>query len=319
MAYRILYVDDEQDNLFSFKAVFRRNYEVLLAGSGAEALTILEKEVVDLVISDQRMPEMTGVDLFAILKEKYPDTLRIILTGYSDMQAVIDAINKGNIYHYITKPWKAEEMRVILEKALEAYRLRLQNRELERKNIEAQFEILKNQINPHFLFNSMNILSALIRQDKERALQFTNRFSKLYRSMLELRQQQVISLEEEMQFVDNYLYLQKIRFDENLILKIEIDTKDLQAALPPFAIQLLVENAIKHNIVSNKQPLTIAIYVKNEYLIVANTFQPRNNVSDSTGTGLANLKARYKQICPTPILIKHHQEWYEVSLPLIPE
>ena len=319
MAYRILYVDDEQDNLFSFKAVFRRNYDILLAGSGAEALTILEKEAVDLVISDQRMPEMTGVDLFAILKEKYPDTLRIILTGYSDMQAVIDAINKGNIYHYIAKPWKAEEMRVILEKALEAYRLRLQNRELERKNIEAQFEILKNQVNPHFLFNSMNILSALIRQDKEKALQFTSRFSKLYRSMLDLRQQQVVSLEEEIQFVDNYLYLQKIRFDENLILKIDIDTKNLQAALPPFAVQLLVENAIKHNIVSNKQPLTIAIYVKNGYLIVANNFQPRNHVSDSTGTGLANLKARYKQICSESISIEHHQGWYEVSLPLIPE
>ena len=149
---------------------------------------ILEQEKIDLIISDQRMPAMTGVELLELVRAKYPEVIRMVLTGYTDMQAIVDAINKGNIYYYITKPWKGGELKVILSNALEAYSLRKKNKALEQQNILAQFEILKNQINPRFLFNCINVLSSMIKTDPEQAVFFTNKFAKLYRSILQMRE-----------------------------------------------------------------------------------------------------------------------------------
>lgn len=106
----ILYVDDEENNLISFKANFRLKYQIHIANSGDEALTILGKKKIDIVITDQRMPNMTGVEFLEIVIEKFPEPMRLLLTGYTDMTAVIDAVNKGKIFHYLTKPWNEEEM-----------------------------------------------------------------------------------------------------------------------------------------------------------------------------------------------------------------
>lgn len=117
----VLYVDDEENNLFSFKATFRMKYEVLTAVSAKEALTILSTKQVHVIISDQRMPEMTGVEFFEIVLEKFPDPIRVLLTGYTDMSAVVDAINKGKIYHYLDKPWNEEELDLTINRAYEKY------------------------------------------------------------------------------------------------------------------------------------------------------------------------------------------------------
>lgn len=117
----VLYVDDEENNLFSFKATFRMKYEVLTAVSAKEALTILSTKPVHVIISDQRMPEMTGVEFFEIVLEKFPDPIRVLLTGYTDMSAVVDAINKGKIYHYLDKPWNEEELDLTINRAYEKY------------------------------------------------------------------------------------------------------------------------------------------------------------------------------------------------------
>ena len=106
----VLYVDDEPDNLFSFQATFRLTFKVFTASSGEEALSLLEKRGFHVIISDQRMPQMTGVELFEKIQEKYPDPIRLLLTGFADMNAVIDAVNKGKIFHYLTKPWNEEEL-----------------------------------------------------------------------------------------------------------------------------------------------------------------------------------------------------------------
>lgn len=316
--HTILYVDDERDNLTAFKAVFRRNYHILLAESGPEAIQLLDNQEVQLIISDQRMPGMTGVAFFEKIKQTHPDAIRIVLTGYSDMQAIIDAINKGKVYHYVSKPWKAEELKVILDRALEAYELRHRNRELERQNIQSQFEILKNQINPHFLFNSMNTLAALIPIKPELAVKFTRGFSKLYRSVLQLREQLMISLDEELEFVDAYFLLQQMRFDESLILQKDIPEEKLDDSLPPFALQILVENAVKHNIISEDSPLTIRIFTQEDHLIVENTYQPRGTVESSTGLGLTNLKARYRLLGALDIEAGVVEDLFVVKLPLIP-
>lgn len=127
----ILYVDDEENNLFSFKANFRMKYKVYTAISGDEALEIMEKQAIDIIITDQRMPKMTGVEFLEKVLEKYPDPMRILLTGYADMNAVVDAVNKGKIFHYLTKPWNEEELDMTIKRA---YDVLLKKREVEDMN-----------------------------------------------------------------------------------------------------------------------------------------------------------------------------------------
>ena len=126
----ILYVDDEEDNLTVFNSAFRREYKVHLALSGQEGLEILKKNEIHLIITDQRMPEMTGIQFLEKIIPDYPDCIRMILTGFSDIEAIIQAINTGRVYRYITKPWNKEELKINIDKGLETYHLREQNRKL---------------------------------------------------------------------------------------------------------------------------------------------------------------------------------------------
>jgi response regulator RpfG family c-di-GMP phosphodiesterase len=139
----ILYVDDEENNLFSFKATFRIKYQVLTALSGDEALKILAEKQVHIIITDQRMPEMTGVEFLEKVLEKFPDPMRILLTGYTDMEAVVDAVNKGKIFHYLAKPWNEEELDLTINRAYEKYnekaRLKEMNEKLEVSNDQLEF------------------------------------------------------------------------------------------------------------------------------------------------------------------------------------
>ena len=127
---KILYIDDEVNNLTSFKATFRREFRIYLAESAAEGLEIVKTKDIEIVISDQRMPNMTGVEFFEKLTVEYPEPIRILLTGYSDIDAVIGAINKGRVYHYITKPWDERYLRNIIRNSYEIYRLREENKKL---------------------------------------------------------------------------------------------------------------------------------------------------------------------------------------------
>ncbi|MCB9174964.1 MAG: response regulator [Flavobacteriales bacterium] len=126
----VLYIDDEVDNLNSFKATFRRNFEIYTAESAIEGKKILEENNIEIVLSDQRMPEMTGVEFFASLIEEHNDCMRILVTGYSDIKAVVDAINLGQVYRYISKPWDNEDLKIVIEQASEVYRLRKDNKKL---------------------------------------------------------------------------------------------------------------------------------------------------------------------------------------------
>ncbi|MBC7759718.1 MAG: response regulator [Phormidesmis sp. FL-bin-119] len=127
----ILYVDDEENNLISFKATFRLKYNVLIAVSADEAMKVLETKPVEIIITDQRMPNMTGIEFLEKVIEKYPEPIRILLTGYADMNAVIDAVNKGKIYHYLSKPWSEQELEETIKKAFEVYKT---NKEIKEMN-----------------------------------------------------------------------------------------------------------------------------------------------------------------------------------------
>lgn len=136
----VLYVDDEEDNLLSFKATFRRDYEVLTASSSAKGLQVLHNKTVHVIIADQRMPQSTGVEFFDIVRNAFPDPIRILLTGFTDVEAIIDAINRGQIFRYIKKPWDQLELKTTIKNAFEVYttrlNLKLKVQELERTNDE---------------------------------------------------------------------------------------------------------------------------------------------------------------------------------------
>ncbi|MDX2431542.1 MAG: SpoIIE family protein phosphatase [Bacteroides sp.] len=126
----ILYIDDEEDNLTVFYSTFRRNYEIHLATSGQEGMEIMKQHNVHLVIADQRMPKMTGIEFLEKIILEYPDCIRMVLTGFSDVEAIIQAINKGRVYRYITKPWNKDDLKITIDHALETYNLKQQNRKL---------------------------------------------------------------------------------------------------------------------------------------------------------------------------------------------
>ncbi|MDP5172758.1 MAG: histidine kinase [Bacteroidia bacterium] len=305
----ILFIDDEPNNLTAFKASFRKSYQVFTANSGREALSILENEAdIAAVVSDQRMPGMTGVELLKEVKERFPEPKRIILTGYSDVDAIVKSINEAQAWQYLTKPWVYQDLKLILDRAVESWQLGRENRNLqvekaelqlqteqqEKQQILSRFETLRNQVNPHFLFNSLNTLSTLIHEDPVLAEAFISRLTRVYRYVLELDQEITVPLEQELGFVKHYLFLQQIRFDNALQVYTQVPEKDLGRHLPPMTLQLLVENAVKHNIVSKSQPLMVELLVEGEHFVVKNTYQPRNEVVVSTHVGLANLSARYE-------------------------
>jgi response regulator RpfG family c-di-GMP phosphodiesterase len=147
----VLYVDDEQHNLNSFKAIFRREFDVHTAISGKEGLQVLRDNAIHVIITDQRMPEQTGVEFLETVIPEFPDPVRILLTGYTDIQAVIDAINKGKIYYYLTKPWDEQQLLVVIKNAYEIFKLREENMrlldELSRTNRQLEFLVRQKLLN----------------------------------------------------------------------------------------------------------------------------------------------------------------------------
>lgn len=139
----VLYLDDEENNLFSFKATFRFKYNVFTALTGAEAIDIIRNNDIQVIITDQRMPEMTGVEFLEKVIKIKPEPMRILLTGYTDMGAVVDAINKGKIFHYLNKPWKEEELSQTINRAFEIYQNKMniidQKSKLEISNEQLEF------------------------------------------------------------------------------------------------------------------------------------------------------------------------------------
>jgi response regulator RpfG family c-di-GMP phosphodiesterase len=143
----VLYVDDEVHNLNAFKASFRRLFKVFIAESAVEGRKVLENEEIQVIITDQRMPVTTGIEFLESIIPDFPEPIRILLTGYADIHAVIDAINRGQVYKYIQKPWMEDDLRINIEKAFEIFSLRKENRELTERLLEAnkQLEFLLKQ------------------------------------------------------------------------------------------------------------------------------------------------------------------------------
>ncbi len=188
---------------------------------------------------------------------------------------------------------------------------------LARERIQSQFDTLRNQVNPHFLFNSFNTLISIISSDKDGAIDYVEKLSDYFRIVLEQRDKEVITIKEELELVHNYLFLQKKRFGENLQVVINVKEEFYSALVPPLTIQLLVENAIKHNVISKAKPLSIHIEEENNYLIIRNNLQEKLTKEASTGIGIDNIQSRYSILFNKQIIISKDATTFLVKLPLI--
>lgn len=185
------------------------------------------------------------------------------------------------------------------------------------ENIQSQLQNLKSQLNPHFLFNNLSVLTSLVYQDQDKAADFIQQLSKVYRYLLDNKNHELVSLEEELIFLDSYFFLLKIRFGENILFKVNTNIELKNNFIPPLAIQTLVENAIKHNEISSKRPLEITITTENNQVIICNPLQLRNDVENSTKLGIENLKKRYSFLSENFVEIQKDEKSFCVKLPLL--
>jgi two-component system, LytTR family, sensor kinase len=181
----------------------------------------------------------------------------------------------------------------------------------------AQLQNLKNQINPHFLFNNMSVLSSLVYKDQDKAVDFINQLSQVYRYLLDQRNNELVNLQEEIEFVKAYIYLLQIRFDDNINFTINISQDELNKKIPPMSLQVLVENTVKHNEVSKAHPLHVTIATAGNYISVRNNLQLRQTPVESAKLGLQNIKDRYAYLSDLPISISNADNLFTVSLPLL--
>lgn len=189
---------------------------------------------------------------------------------------------------------------------------------LQRERMMFEYEHLKSQVNPHFLFNSLNTLTGLIDDDKNAAMQYTTRLSDLYRNMLSHKDKDLITLAEEWEILENYIYIQKSRFGDALHLVIDIPEKLKKTKkVVPMALQLLLENAIKHNIVSKSSPLTVRFTADDEQLTISNVYQPKISKEKGAGLGLANIRKRYALYTKRPVIAYMKDSEFIVIIPLI--
>jgi len=205
-------------------------------------------------------------------------------------------------------------IRIINEKQT----IRLENEKLIRENLQSQYESLKNQVSPHFLFNSLTALKTLISEDPKNAMLYLNDLSQVLRYTLQSNEYQTVSLSDEMEAAKSYIFLIKMRFNTSLAVEFNISDQYNHYRLPPLAIQTLIENAVKHNEISKRNPLLLTIMTnENSSLFVTNTIQEKLSLEPGTGIGLTNLSKQYKLLCGQDIRISKSNNEFCVELPLL--
>lgn len=187
---------------------------------------------------------------------------------------------------------------------------------LKQETLLAQFEALKTQVNPHFLFNSLNTLSAIIPEDPKIAVDFVQKLSNFYRYLLQYREQSLVSVAAEISCIESYLYLQHMRFGDNLTWHIKIMEDDKSALIPPLSLQILAENAVKHNMISSQKPLCIEVQSDGAFIWMSNKIQPKRQQEASTHIGLANLSERLRLTLNSELIIEKSEHIFTVKIPL---
>ncbi len=201
--------------------------------------------------------------------------------------------------------WKKSTRKEVVEQKLIA------------KSANAQFESLKNQLDPHFLFNSLNVLSSLIDENPNQAQRFTASMSKIYRYVLEQKDKELVTVEEEIEFAKTYCDLLKTRFEDSVSFEFNVSEIALKSYVVPLSLQLLLENCIKHNFATSSKPLHIKIYSENDLLFIENNLQQREQVKESAGIGLSNIVQRYSLLTKKNVFIEKSRDFFKVKIPML--
>lgn len=185
------------------------------------------------------------------------------------------------------------------------------------KSANAQFESLKNQLDPHFLFNSLNVLSSLIDENPGQAQKFTASMSKIYRYVLEQKDKELVTIEDEIEFAKTYCDLLKTRFENSVNFIFDVRDEDLRRFVVPLSLQLLLENCIKHNLATSSKPLLIKIFTEGDTLCIENNLQIREQIKESAGIGLSNIVQRYSLLTNENVFIEKSEDYFKVKLPVL--
>ncbi len=192
----------------------------------------------------------------------------------------------------------------------------LQN-SMDKERLQSQLDSLKQQINPHFLFNSLNSLTSLIATNPDKAEEFVEEMSRVYRYLLQSNDSELTTLEKELSFINSYILLLQTRFGEGVQTQIDIDERMLKRQIPPMTLQLLIENAVKHNITDRDKPLILKIHNQDDRLVISNNVQLKTKLMHSTGIGLKNIKEKYRLLDQPEVEILKTESHFTITIPLI--
>jgi len=246
--------------------------------------------------------------------------LRILIRVVIEGNPLSDFLGKEKLKYYIISLLITIVVTLIFH-LIYFYKKTQENKVNEQKIIAgtatAKFESLKNQIDPHFLFNSLNVLSSLIEENPDNAQRFTTSLSKIYRYVLEQKDKELVSVEEELAFAKTYMNLLKMRFENSLFYELPTTILNPEAKVVPLSLQLLLENTVKHNVVSEQRPLHIRIYLEGDYLVVQNDYQKKEVLQERKGVGLQNIINRYGIITNRKVLIEQNEKTFTVKIPVL--
>lgn len=248
---------------------------------------------------------------------------RIILEGILIILLAICIVVIGNLPFMGLRDVPAESIlisvifNIFAAVLIEFYIHIRKSQQLQQEYLKMQYRQLKNQINPHFLFNSLNVLVSLINKDGERAIVYVKKLSEVYRYVLTYDIKDTVTLEEELAFINNYMDILKIRFGKRMEFISKVDKEALHLKIPPMTLQILVENSVKHNVSTISNPLTIHIESSGRFLTVFNNVNPREPDNYSNGVGLSNLREKYLLLTRQSISVRHDEKCFIVTLPLL--
>lgn len=246
--------------------------------------------------------------------------IRMILSLALEGESMEQFLANESIGHYVFSTLITLVVSLFFH-AIYFYKKMQENKVKEQKIIagtaSAKFESLKNQIDPHFLFNSLNVLSSLIEENPDNAQRFTTSLSKVYRYVLEQKDKELVSVEEELSFAKTYMNLLKMRFENSLFYELPNEIPNPESKVVPLSLQLLLENTVKHNVVSEQKPLHIRIFIENDYLVIQNDFQKKEVLQDRKGVGIQNIVNRYSIISDRKVRIDQNEKHFAVSIPIL--
>lgn len=243
----------------------------------------------------------------------------VLIVGY-EQKTVVEFIQNEHIKFYVFALLITMVVSLVFH-AIFFYKKAQENKVKEQKliagNVSAQFESLKNQIDPHFLFNSLNVLSSLIEENPDNAQKFTTSLSKIYRYVLEQKDKELVTVEEELNFAKTYMELLAMRFENSVTFSLPKEVTSEEFKVVPLSLQLLLENTIKHNIASDTQPLHISITMEEGFLVVTNNLQKKEVLQKREGVGLKNIVNRYAILTDKQVRVESNEQHFKVKLPIL--